>query len=70
MDAINNLSNQYNNIVQGGGASASAGQPVVSPIGPAGAPAPSAPPPSAGNAIMNLVQQFIQTVNSVIPKPG
>ncbi len=69
MDAINNLSNQFNNIMQGGGAAAPV-QPVVSPVGPAGvsAPsAPSAPPASAANAIMGLVQQFVNTVNAVLP---
>jgi WXG100 family type VII secretion target len=64
-DAISNLANQYNNIVQGGGGAASS-QAVVSPINASAPPAP--PPASAGNAIANLVQQFIQTVNAVIPK--
>jgi WXG100 family type VII secretion target len=68
VDAINNLKNQYDNIVQGGGAAASAGQPVVSPIGPIAPAAGAPPPPAAGNAILNLVQQFVQTVDAVIPK--
>src|SRR5579859_7652162 len=68
-DAIRSLANQYNGIMQGGGASVPTGQAVVSPVGPAGITPPASPPPaSAGGAILNLVQQFIQTVNAVLPK--
>lgn len=68
-DAINSLAQQYNNITSGGGAPASAGQPIVSPVGPSPSSAPSAPAPApAASAIASLVQQFIKTVDAVLPK--
>ena len=73
-NAIQGLANQFSNITSGGSASAS-GPASVSPVGPSGpsgpsggGSAPSAPAQSAAGAIIDLVQQFIQTVDQVMPQ--
>jgi hypothetical protein len=68
VQAVNNLQQQFDAVVPSTAASGPSA-PVATPTSaPSAGSAPSSPDTSVSDAIVNLVQQFVQTVEQAIPQ--